>query len=90
MSCCLLREDAKKRKNSLSVASGLEDTESSEGAAKEKEKERKKKGKAMADGDAHSSAPTTSTSTSSSNGGPTDLLLRFFDSEWFDAWIAVT
>lgn len=34
-------------------------------------------------------APSTSTSTSN-GGGPTDLLLRFFDSEWFDAWIAVT
>jgi len=51
----------------------------------------------MADGDAprplSATATTASTSTSTSsasNGGPTDLLLRFFDSEWFDAWIAVT
>jgi hypothetical protein len=23
-------------------------------------------------------------------GGKSDLLIRFFESEWFDAWIAVT
>lgn len=23
-------------------------------------------------------------------GGKTDLLMRFFESEWFDAWIALT
>ena len=41
------------------------------------------------DGSKADAAPTTSTAKPP-DAGKTDLLLRFFDSQFFDEWIALT